>query len=67
MLLLALLLEVLGFVMTFAQAAVGVILIILAVFVFIGAMFMFKGCTSVTSGNAVVLQLYGKYVGTVRQ
>ncbi|WP_235351753.1 SPFH domain-containing protein [Brevibacterium sp. UCMA 11752] len=67
LLLLALLLAVFGFIMTVAQAAVGVILIVLAIVMFIASMFMFKGCTSVAPGNAVVLQLYGKYVGTVRQ
>ncbi|WP_252199616.1 SPFH domain-containing protein [Brevibacterium sp. RIT 803] len=67
LLILALLLAVVGLIMTVAQAAVGVILIALAIVMFIASMFMFKGCTSVAPGNAVVLQLYGKYVGTVRQ
>jgi regulator of protease activity HflC (stomatin/prohibitin superfamily) len=67
LLLLAVLLGVVGFVLTFAQAALGVILIVLGVFSFIASMFLFKGCTSVAPGHAVVLQLYGKYVGTVRQ
>ncbi|WP_246490697.1 SPFH domain-containing protein [Brevibacterium oceani] len=67
LLLLAVLLGVVGFVLTFAQAALGVILIVLGVFSFVASMFLFKGCTSVAPGHAVVLQLYGKYVGTVRQ
>ncbi|WP_228282806.1 SPFH domain-containing protein [Brevibacterium atlanticum] len=67
LLLLAVLLAVIGFVLTFAQAALGVILIVLGVISFIASMFLFKGCTSVAPGHAVVLQLYGKYVGTVRQ
>ncbi|MDN5634525.1 MAG: SPFH domain-containing protein, partial [Brevibacterium sp.] len=67
LLLLALLLAVFGLIMTVAQAVVGIILIVVAVLCFIAAMFMFKGCTSVAPGNAVVLQLYGRYVGTVRQ
>ncbi|MCU4298115.1 SPFH domain-containing protein [Brevibacterium permense] len=67
LLLAAVLLGIIGFVMTFAQAVVGVILFIVAVLFFIASMFLFKGCTSVAPGHAVVLQLYGKYVGTVRQ
>ncbi|MGM0697679.1 MAG: SPFH domain-containing protein [Actinomycetota bacterium] len=67
LLLLAVLLGIVGFVMTFAQVAVGVVLFIVAVLSFIASMFLFKGCTSVAPGHAVVLQLYGKYVGTVRQ
>lgn len=67
LLLVALLLAIVGLVMTVAQALLGTMLIVLAVICFIAAMFMFKGCTSVAPGNAVVLQLYGKYVGTVRQ
>jgi regulator of protease activity HflC (stomatin/prohibitin superfamily) len=67
LLLLAVLLGIIGFVMTFAQVVVGVVLFIVAVLSFIASMFLFKGCTSVAPGHAVVLQLYGKYVGTVRQ
>ncbi|MEY9259083.1 regulator of protease activity HflC (stomatin/prohibitin superfamily) [Brevibacterium epidermidis] len=67
LLLLAVLLGIVGFVMTFAQVVVGVVLFIVAVLSFIASMFLFKGCTSVAPGHAVVLQLYGKYVGTVRQ
>ncbi|WP_246475869.1 SPFH domain-containing protein [Brevibacterium renqingii] len=66
-LLLALLLGVVGFVLTFAQTVIGVVLIIFGILCFIASMFLFKGCTSVAPGHAVVLQLYGKYVGTVRQ
>lgn len=67
LLLVALLLGVFGFIMTFVQAGLGVALFIVAVLCFIASMFMFRGCTSVAPGHAVVLQLYGKYVGTVRQ
>lgn len=67
LLLIALLLGVFGFIMTFVQAGVGAALFIVAVLCFIASMFMFRGCTSVAPGHAVVLQLYGKYVGTVRQ
>ncbi|WP_436326398.1 SPFH domain-containing protein [Brevibacterium sp. FAM 27836] len=67
LLLLALILGVFGFIMTFVQVAIGVILIVFGVLSFIASMFLFKGCTSVAPGHAVVLQLYGKYVGTVRQ
>ncbi|WP_257930276.1 SPFH domain-containing protein [Brevibacterium sp. 239c] len=66
LLILALLLALFGLIMTVAQTMVGIILIVLGVVVFIAALFLFKGCTSVAPGNAVVLQLYGKYVGTVR-
>lgn len=67
LLLLALLLGIGGFIMSFAEAIIGVILIVLGGAAFIASLFMFRGCTSVAPGNAVVLQLYGKYVGTVRQ
>lgn len=67
LLLAAVLMGIIGFVMSFAQVAVGVVLFIVAVLCFIASMFLFRGCTSVAPGHAVVLQLYGKYVGTVRQ
>ncbi|MGO2860403.1 MAG: SPFH domain-containing protein [Brevibacterium sp.] len=61
------LLGALGFFLTFAQATLGVILMVIGIISFVASMFLFKGCTSVAPGHAVVLQLYGKYVGTVRQ
>ncbi|RBP64290.1 SPFH domain/Band 7 family protein [Brevibacterium sanguinis] len=67
LLIIALLLAAFGFFVTFAQAGLGIGLIVVAVVVFIASMFLFKGCISVAPGHAVVLQLYGKYVGTVRQ
>lgn len=67
LLLVALLLGVFGFIMTVVQAGLGIVLFVVAVLSFIASMFMFRGCTSVAPGHAVVLQLYGKYVGTVRQ
>ena len=62
----SLLLVLFGFFLAVSQSPIGIVLIIVAVAFFIAAMFLFKGCTSVAPGNAVVLQLYGKYVGTVR-
>ncbi len=67
LLLAAVLMGIIGFVMSFAQVAVGVVLFVIAVLCFIASMFLFRGCTSVAPGHAVVLQLYGKYVGTVRR
>lgn len=67
LLLIAVLLGALGFFLTFAQATLGVILMVIGIISFVASMFLFKGCTSVAPGHAVVLQLYGKYVGTVRQ
>src|SRR5699024_8207438 len=67
LLLLAALLGIIGLIMTIAATAIGIVLIVLGVLCFIASMFLFKGCTSVAPGHAVVLQLYGKYVGTVRQ
>jgi regulator of protease activity HflC (stomatin/prohibitin superfamily) len=67
LLLVAVLLALVGFIAMVAEAVVGVILIVLGIICFIASMFLFKGCTSVAPGHAVVLQLYGKYVGTVRQ
>ncbi|EKU49538.1 SPFH domain-containing protein [Brevibacterium casei] len=67
LLILAALLALIGFGLMIAQQPLGVILIVLGVLAFIASMFLFKGCTSVAPGHAVVLQLYGRYVGTVRQ
>ncbi|GAA1618432.1 SPFH domain-containing protein [Brevibacterium sanguinis] len=67
LLLVAILLGLVGFGLMIAQNPLGVILLVLGVLAFIASLFLFKGCTSVAPGHAVVLQLYGKYVGTVRQ
>ncbi|WP_309131721.1 SPFH domain-containing protein [Brevibacterium sp.] len=67
LLVLALLTGAFGFFLTFAQPGAGIGLIIAGIIMFIASMFLFKGCISVAPGQAVVLQLYGKYVGTVRQ
>ncbi len=67
LLIVAVAMAVFGFFMTFAQAGIGIALVVAAIVVFIASMFLFKGCISVAPGQAVVLQLYGKYVGTVRQ
>lgn len=66
-LVLAIILAVAGFISTFLRPGIGIALIIVGIVAFVVSLFLFKGCTSVAPGNAVVLQLYGKYAGTVRQ
>ncbi len=67
LLVVAALLALIGFGLMVSGQGFGIILIVLGVLSFIASMFLFKGCTSVAPGQAVVLQLYGRYVGTVRQ
>ena len=49
------------------RGTVGAVLDVLAVLVVAGGVFLSTGLTTVTPGQARVVQLFGRYVGTVRE